>query len=127
MHWACVYSFTGAVIESEVFRKYYVQLVSILPANDLLHQLVATQVINMADVEEIASISTSREKASYLLRIVARSLEAGITTSFYALLDIMENYGNFVTAQAANDIKKMLIEQSGVYFVCNLSDLHVIL
>ena len=93
-----------------------------MPTTNISHQLVSAQIITTDDIEEIAAIPRSKEKASYVLRIVARSLEVGMTPSFYALLHIMENYGGDSTT-LANDIKRAVVEYAGIV-LCNLSDLH---
>ena len=83
-----------------------------MPTTNISHQLVSVKVITTDDIEEITAISRSKEKASYVLRIVARSLEAGITSSFYALLNIMENIGGDVSVLASN-IRTALTEFLG--------------
>ena len=105
---------TGGYIENEVFKKFYSQLVSLLPTTNISHQLVSAKVITTDDIEEITAITRSKEKASYVLRIVARSLEADITSSFYALLNIMENFGGDVSALASN-IRTALTDFSGSF------------
>ena len=92
-----------------------------LPTTNIIHLLVSAQIITTDDIEEINGMSRSKEKSSYVLRIVAKSLETDITSSFYALLDVMENYGGDVTT-LTNDIRSALIESSG-----NLaSDVHYV-
>ena len=83
-----------------------------LPTTNITHLLVSAQIITTDDIEEINGMSRLKEKSSYVLRIVAKSLEVGVTTSFYALLDVMENYGGDVTA-LTKDIRSALIEYSG--------------
>ena len=109
-----IFPLTGGFTENEVFKKFYSQLVSLLPTTNISHQLVSAKVITTDDIEEITSISRSKEKASYVLRIVARSLEGGITSSFYTLLDIMENFGGDVSALASS-IRTALTEFSGSF------------
>ena len=111
--------YTGGFIENEVFKKFYSQLVSLLPTTSISHQLVSAKVITIKDFEEITSISRSEQKACYVLRIVARSLEGDITSSFYALLDIMENFGGDVSVLASS-IRTALTEFSGsfAFYAC---------
>ena len=106
------YYTTGAFIEKEVFKRFYGQLVGVLPVMNISHQLVSAQIITTDDTEEIGLIPRSKEKASFVLRIVGNSLEVGITLSFYVLLDIMEKYGGDVTL-LASDIRRALDEFSG--------------
>ena len=105
-------SLTGGLIENEVFKMYFSQLVSVLPTTNILPELVCAQIIIIDDIEEINSMSRSKEKSFFVLRTVAKSLEVGITTSFYALLDVMENYGSDVTT-LTNDIRSALIKSLG--------------
>ena len=113
--------YTGGLIEKYSFKKFFSQLVSMLPTTNITHLLVSAQIITTDDIEEINGMSRSKEKSSYVLRIVAKSLEIDITTSFYALLDVRENYGSDITA-LTNDIRSALIESSG-----NLaSDVHYV-
>ena len=72
-----------------------------LPVKSLLNQLVCEEIITFDEEEEIASIPTSTKKASFVLRKIARSLEAGITCSYYALLTIMKNHGGDVAVLAS--------------------------
>ena len=99
--------------ENDVFKAFYEKLTCILPTSNILPQLVAERIISIDDEEEITSMKRSQEKASFVLRIIAKSLQASITHSFYVLLVIMEKYGGDV-ALLANDIRQALGESSGI-------------
>ena len=97
--------FTDDCIENEIFKKFYGKLINVLPTNNILYKLVSAKIISVDDSEEITGKTGSTEKASYVLNHIARSLDVGITFSFYTLLDIMEEYGGDVTL-LTNEIKK---------------------
>ena len=104
--------FTG-VIEHEIFKRFYLKLIKILPTSNILYKLVSARILSLDDSEEITSKTRSTEKASYILNRVAKSLEIGITFSFYTLLGVLEEEGGDVTL-LVNEIKKALIEHSGM-------------
>ena len=103
---------TVSFTENEIFEKYYSQLIKILPVKNLLYKLVSEQIISLDDIEEINSLTTSEEKCSNILETIAKSLAVGITRSFYALLDIMDNYGGDLKFLAKN-IQRNLINNPG--------------
>jgi len=114
--------FIGNAKEKEVFTRFYDKLACILPISNISPQLVTAQIITTGDNEEISAVVRSNEKASYVLRIIDKSLEAGITKSFYSLLEIMENYGSESDVTLlANEIRTALDELSG-----SLNDLYVL-
>jgi len=88
-------------------------LVSILPVQNILPKLVSEQIITIDDVEEIQSLKTSKKKSLYVLEIIGKSLEAGITLSFNRLLNIMEGYEGSDVTLLAQDIRRALIKNSG--------------
>ena len=90
--------------EYNVFKDYYEKLVCVLPTSNISPQLVSEGIITIDDKEEITSMTRSDDKASFVLRFIAKSLQAGITNSFNVLLGIMEKYGGDVSI-LANDIK----------------------
>ena len=75
-------------------------MTSILPVKSLSQHLVSTGIITIDEEEEIMSIATSKDKALFVLRKIARSLEAGVTQSFYTLLTIMKRHGGDVAVLA---------------------------
>ena len=84
-----------------MFKASYAKLANVLPVKSLSNQLVSEEIITFDEEEEIESIPTSKEKASIVLRTIARSLEAGITRSYYALLTIMKDHGGDVAVLAS--------------------------
>ena len=90
----------AGIEEYKVLKASYDKLASILPVKSLSHHLVSTGIITVDEEEEIMSITLSREKASFVVRKIARSLEAGVTQSFYTLLTIMKGHGGDVAILA---------------------------
>ena len=107
----CVYVFYF-IGDLKIFQKFYSKLVKLLPISKIAHELVSAEVITVDDIEEINGIPRSTDKAKYVLNIIVKSLEAGITSSFYALLNVMSDYGGDLTL-LADDIKKALNQSSG--------------
>ena len=91
----------AGIKELKVFKASYAKLANVLPVKSLSHHLVSNEIITMEEEEEIASIPTSKEQASFVLRKIARSLEAGITYSYYTLLTIMKSHGGDVAVLAS--------------------------
>ena len=91
-------------MEMKVLEDYYSQLTSILPIDRIAPELVSARIITIQDLEEIDALKTSKDKASFVLQRIAKSLNGGVKTSFYKLLEIMEDYGGDIAA-LAKDIK----------------------
>jgi len=104
--------------EFEIIKASYDKLINVLPVKTLSHHLVSNEIITVDEEEEIASIPTSKEKASFVLRKIARSLEAGVTQSFYTLLAIMKKHGGDVAVLADQIISNLF---SGIIcmLMCN--------
>ena len=110
MYLLCTY--VGSCKENEVFKKFYAKLVSILPIDKISPKLISAEIITIDDLDEIDGKTTSSKKASYILKNIGKSLKAGITSSFYGLLEVMEEYGGDV-AILAKDIKRAVNKSSG--------------
>ena len=57
-----------------------------------MNKLISANIIGFDDSEEIKSLPTEKDKASFVLNMVAKSLQAGIIDDFYSLLRIMKEY-----------------------------------
>ena len=88
-----------------MLRKHSDELANILPVNNIINKLISAKIITFDDGEEIKSLPKSRDRASFVLNLVAKSLQAGITDDFDSLLEIMDEYGGAV-AKIANKIRK---------------------
>ena len=104
--------FTDVSKVKEVVDEFYSDIVKVLPIKNILHQLVPAKILSPDDIEEIDGLRESEDKSSYVLDIIDKSLKAGITLSFYTLLDIMEKYGGDVSVLAKN-IQRVLIMIQG--------------
>ena len=107
-------SFIGSDKEKKVFKRFYGRLASILPTQNISPHLISKEIITTGDEEEISSKARSDDKASIVLRIIDKSLQAGFISSFYNLLGIMEEYGGDVSL-LANEITRALEETSGTH------------
>ena len=83
-----------------------------LPVKNILQQLVPPKILTLGDIEEIICLKESEKQNSYVLGIIAKSLDANITASFYTLLDIMKEYGGDVSFLGKN-IQKALASNLG--------------
>ena len=104
-------TFIGHHIAKEVFRQCYEQLVSILPIiiADILPKLISERIISIDDKEEIKNMPRPKDKASFILDNIGRSLEAGAKENFYVLLDIMEECGNDDVRDIVIKMRRMLM------------------
>ena len=101
-----VYSI-GNPKEYKVFREFFDKLANILQVANLINKLIAAEIINFEDSEEIKALPKSQDKASFVLNKVEKSLKADITDDFYSLLSIMEEYEGAV-AKVATKIRERL-------------------
>ena len=92
-------------IEYKVFIQYYSKLTSILQV-DLTPHFVTAEIITLSDEDEITKASTTSHRAAMkmLLKPVSSSLETGYTTSFYKMLEIMQQHGNDATQHLSGEI-----------------------
>lgn len=101
---------SGSCMEREVLKTFYHDLVCILPVESILFKLIPQRIITTDDIEKIKHIYIlPKEKASYILNIIDRSLEAGVTDSFYILLDLMEEHDNVDVKGLVKDIRRTLM------------------
>ena len=97
-------------MEREVLTTFYDKLVCILPVESISSKLVSARIITTDDIEKINNTDIlSKKKASFILKIIDRSLEAGVTDSFYILLDLMEEHGNVDVKGLVRDIRRALM------------------
>jgi len=99
--------------ESEVFTTFFDKLANTLPVLNIAPKLISTRIITVGDDEEIKSIARTQEKATFVLRKVAHSLNAGVTESFYKLLSIMDEHGGDVRV-VATEIQNQLQKHTGI-------------
>ena len=99
-------NFIDPVPEYSVFKDHYYGLTKLLFNTNLTPHLIQEGVIAPTDHEKLNAIDTSTGKAEMVLPIVTSGLEAGITESFYKMLDIMESYGNSDAQQLSIAIKR---------------------
>ena len=85
---------------------FYYKLVCILPVESILYKLVTERIITTDDIEVITHMSRSKDKASFVLKHIDRSLEASVTESFYVLLRLMEECGNSHVKVLVRDIRQ---------------------
>ena len=77
--------------ESVAVEKFYKDLCTALPVDDLLPFLVTQKVITIPNKNSIMSGETSSERTQFLLdRFISKPLSAGNTHAFYKLLEAMQ-------------------------------------
>jgi len=91
--------------EYDVFIQYYSRLTSILQV-DLTPHFVTAKIITLSDEDEITKTSTASHRAAMkmLLKPVSSSLETGYTTSFYKMLEIIQQHGIDAAQHLAGEI-----------------------
>ena len=82
---------------------------NIFPVQNVSHNLISLRMITVDDDEEIKGITRTKDKASFVLKKISRSLEVGLTRSFYKLLTIMEEHGGDA-AILATEIQNELVK-----------------
>ena len=94
--------------EEGVFIEHFSKLCdTIIDVDGLLPHFVQEHVITTDDLDEInaAYPSTKKSRMQKLLTYISGPLKSGNTQGFYAMLRIMEEYGNQATQQLAEQIK----------------------
>ena len=91
-----------------MLKIFYGKLAKIFPIN-ILHELVPAGVITTDDMDDISHIPKLKDKASFILNKIDRSLEADVKNSFYTMLDAMEECGNDDVRDIVRDIRKTLM------------------
>ena len=91
--------------EYDVFIQHYSKLISILQV-DLTPHFVTAKIITLSDEDEITKASTISHRAAMkmLLKPVSLSLETGYTTSFYKMLEIIQQHGNDAAQHLAGEM-----------------------
>ena len=90
----CIILYVDAVPEYKIFKDHYHGLTKLLFNTNLTPYLIQEGVIAPADQEKLSAINTSSGKAEMVLPKITSGLEAGLTESFYKMLEIMKSYGN---------------------------------
>ena len=98
----------GTGREKEVLKIFYGKLAKIFPIS-IIHKLVPAGIITIDDVDDICHIPRPKEKASFILDKIDKSLEADINNSFNTLLDAMEECGNDDVRDIVKDIWRTLM------------------
>ena len=98
----------------EVFKKFYVELVKILPMDDVIFiaNLYANDLLPFSHKEQIQSMPTEPQKATVFLdHVIQPSLVIGDNSKFIKLLSIMEE-SNFVVLEAVADHIRSQLKQA---------------
>ena len=100
---------------SEVFKKFYVQLVKKLPMNDTLFtaELFANDLLPGDQKERVESLPTKSDKASYFLdHVIKPSVTSDDGSSFDKLLNVMEDSDHQGVKELAKLIRTSLRKRS---------------
>ena len=111
-------------MEREVLTNFYKKLVCILPVDSILYDLVPARIVTTDDVENIKHMLSSKDKASFILQKIDRSLEAKFTDDFHVLLDMLEECGNDDVKGLVRDIRQTINngEQISYVVIANASN-----
>ena len=108
--------------EFEVFTSYYNKLTSILQV-DLCPDFVSNKIISISDQDEImkAADTSHRKAVVMLLSMISLPLSTGYTTSFYKMLEIMQQRGSDAAKHLAGEmlakVKSEAIIKDGKDFI----------
>ena len=95
--------------EQEILGRHFSALVGVLSSCNLYADFVSKKVITLTDYTELSSYTNSREKAEQFLSTkLFPPVEAGFTTAFYIMLNIMKNHGNIAVKEISAQIIKSL-------------------
>ena len=88
-----------------MFINYYSKLTSVLQV-DLCPHFVTNNIITISDQDEIIKIAATSRKAAVimLLNTISLPLGTGYTTSFYKMLEIMQQHGNDAAQHLSGEI-----------------------
>ena len=88
-----------------MFINYYSKLTSVLQV-DLCPHFVTDNIITISDQDEIIKIAATSRKAAVImvLNTISLPLSTGYTTSFYKMLEIMQQQGNDAAQHLSGEI-----------------------
>ena len=96
----------------EAYKAAYARLISALPINDMLSDLVTGGVLPGKVKARMDAISTDNNKAKYMLDEMEGGLKALIPDQFENLIKVMERFseeeGHIVVKKLAEDIRIMI-------------------
>ena len=95
-------------LEYTALKENYAKLVMVLGNTSLFHYFVSHRVITVEEEEEILSSAYSKtsQVGVLLLRRIVSPTECGIVRPFYAMLNIMEDYGGVECEHLALHIRQ---------------------
>lgn len=96
----------------EAYKATYTRLISALPINDMMSDLVTGGVLPGKVKARMDAISTDSEKAKYMLDEMEGGLEALIPDQFENLIKVMEKFseeeGHIVVKKLAENVRVMI-------------------
>jgi len=96
----------------EAYKAVYARLISALPINDMLSDLVKGGVLPGKVKARLDAISTDNDKAKYMLDEMEGGLKALIPDQFENLIKVMERFseeeGHIVVKKLAEDIRILI-------------------
>ena len=101
-----------------LFKQYYSKLRT-LNLHKLTAYFVGKEIIDFEDEENITNAITVPQKSSIILIKVSYHLESGVTTSLYAMLDIICQRGDIAGKEIAQQMRQELLYPQGTPSVCD--------
>ncbi|XP_065905825.1 uncharacterized protein [Dysidea avara] len=100
-------------LEYTALKENYAKLVMVLGNTSLFHYFVSHRVITVEEEEEILSSAYSKtsQVGVLLLRRIVSPTECGIVRPFYAMLNIMEDYGGVECEHLALHIRQVVMDR----------------
>lgn len=103
-----MFACAGGFKEYETLLVFRNKLIHVLSATNVFYKLILTEIITATESEEIANLHDLKEKISFLVKAILKSLESGVTQNFYMLLSVMEGCRSDI-AVLAEEIRSYLV------------------
>ena len=94
-----------------MFIKFYSKLATVFRNKVYLPHLVSARIVVPDNVHHLSDLS-NRGRAMRLLEYISDSLDVGEKGCFYGMLEIMQEHGNLLAQNVAEEINKAMV--SGV-------------
>ena len=96
-----------------MFMRFYERLAVVLSVANYSHHLVSAKVLTTHDEEQLDALNSRNKRAAFVLRKVAAHLKNGNSEGFYALLSVIESYGDIPSIYLVSDIKSGIMTFTG--------------
>lgn len=93
-----------------MFRKYYVELTSVLFVNNISKYFLSEFIVDHKEFNKVSDPFSHKDKSTTFLNIVHHKMKAGNTEIFRTMLDTLHFYGDKALRAVVDKMKRKLFE-----------------